>query len=64
MEEDKDCYEVLRAGKIEGREGSKFSAEDRHVRLSLIRSQDDFDMLLLRLNKLISEEDGDNYKTM
>ncbi|XP_044511753.1 tryptophan aminotransferase-related protein 4-like [Mangifera indica] len=64
MEEDKDCYEVLRGGNIEGREGSKFSAEDRHVRLSLIRGQDDFDMLLLRLNKLISEEDGDNYKTM
>ncbi|XP_031251630.1 tryptophan aminotransferase-related protein 4-like [Pistacia vera] len=65
MEEEKDCHEVLKAGKINVREGSKFSADNRHVRVSLIRRQDDFDLLLQRLTKFVSEEDGggDN-KTM
>lgn len=55
-EEDTDCYEVLQAANITGRRGSQFSAEDRYVRLSLIRSQDDFDILIQRLTQLVSEE--------
>ncbi|OMO98703.1 EGF-like, alliinase [Corchorus olitorius] len=57
-EEDKDCYAVLQAAKITGRQGYRFGAEDRYVRLSLVRNQDDFDMLIQRLNALVSEEDG------
>lgn len=52
-EEDKDCYGVLKTAKIIGRAGSVFGAESRYVRLSLIRSQDDFDLLLQRLNELL-----------
>ncbi|XWS24915.1 hypothetical protein CRYUN_Cryun27aG0025900 [Craigia yunnanensis] len=57
-EEDKDCYAVLKAANIIGRQGNVFGAEDRYVRLSLVKSQDDFDILTDRLNKLVSEEDG------
>lgn len=55
-EEDKDCYAVLKAANIIGREGSVFKAENRYVRLSLIKSQDDFDLLLNRLNNLVLQE--------
>ncbi|XP_007019615.2 PREDICTED: tryptophan aminotransferase-related protein 4 [Theobroma cacao] len=57
-EEDKDCYAVLKEAKIIARQGNRFGSEDRYVRLSLVRSQDDFDILIQRLNKLVSEEDG------
>ncbi|KAK4483978.1 hypothetical protein RD792_011190 [Penstemon davidsonii] len=57
-EEDTDCNAVLLAANVIGREGSKFMAEDRYVRLSLLRSQDDFDLLLRRLTDLVSEENG------
>jgi len=56
QEEEEDCGAVLEAGKIIGRAGSMFSAEDRYVRLSLIKSQDDFEMLLQRLTELVSLE--------
>ncbi|KAI4352766.1 hypothetical protein L6164_006987 [Bauhinia variegata] len=54
-EEDKDCYAVLSAAEIDGRPGSTFSADDRYVRLSLIRSQDDFEILINKLKKLVAE---------
>lgn len=57
-EEDRDCNAVLQGANINGRNGSVYSAEDRYVRLSLIRSQDDFDLLLQRLNKLMLGEEG------
>ncbi|KAL4313247.1 hypothetical protein GQ457_01G010690 [Hibiscus cannabinus] len=57
-EEDKDCYAVLKAANIIGRQGNLFGSEDNYVRLSLIRSQDDFNILIERLQKLVSEEDG------
>lgn len=57
-EEDKNCYDVLLAANIQGRQGSMFHAEDRYVRLSLIRSQDDFDLMIQKLNKLVFEEQG------
>ncbi|KAL3617754.1 hypothetical protein CASFOL_038075 [Castilleja foliolosa] len=52
-EEDKNCTSVIREANILGRNGSLFSSEDRYVRLSLIRSQDEFDLLLQRLVQLI-----------
>ncbi|KAG6784009.1 hypothetical protein POTOM_009691 [Populus tomentosa] len=58
-QEDKHCYAVLQAAaNITGRQGSIFFAEDRYVRLSLIRSQDDFDLLLDKLNGLVAGEEG------
>ncbi|KAJ8760454.1 hypothetical protein K2173_015121 [Erythroxylum novogranatense] len=57
-EEDRDCYNVLLAANITGRQGSMFFAGDQYVRLSLIRNQDDFDLMLQKLDILVSEEDG------
>ncbi|XP_017439181.1 tryptophan aminotransferase-related protein 4 isoform X2 [Vigna angularis] len=55
-EEDKNCYEVLKAGGIDGYEGSMYSADNRYVRLSLIRSKDDFDILINKLEALVSKQ--------
>ncbi|PWA47192.1 pyridoxal phosphate-dependent transferase [Artemisia annua] len=55
-EEEDDCGVVLNAGNIIGRSGSSFGAKDRYVRLSLIKSQDDFELLLQRLTELVSLE--------
>ena len=55
-EEDKDCYAVLQEeANVYGRRGSVFGAEDRYVCLSLKGSQDDFDILLHRMNQLVSQ---------
>ncbi|XP_071713281.1 tryptophan aminotransferase-related protein 4-like [Rutidosis leptorrhynchoides] len=60
-EEDQDCGKVLETdGKIKGRSGSIFSAGDRCVRLSLIKSQDDFELLLKRLTQLVALENNIN----
>lgn len=61
-EEETNCTAVLEAAKIIGRAGSKFSAEERYVRLSLLKSDDDFEQLLVRLRELVATEDG--VKTM
>ncbi|KAG5525340.1 hypothetical protein RHGRI_031871 [Rhododendron griersonianum] len=61
-EEDKDCSAVLRGANILGRNGSMFAAGNRYVRLSLLRTEDDFEFLLHRMNNLVSDEDGS--KTM
>ncbi|KAK4360494.1 hypothetical protein RND71_019446 [Anisodus tanguticus] len=37
-EEDKDCYNVLRAANIIGRKGAAFGVENRYVRLSVVNS--------------------------
>eukprot|EP00257_Ricinus_communis_P019085 XP_015577968.2 tryptophan aminotransferase-related protein 4 isoform X2 [Ricinus communis] len=57
-EEDKDCYAVLQGGNIIGRPGNLFNVEDGYVRISLLKRQDDFDLLIDKLNQLVSEEDG------
>ncbi|KAJ0235509.1 Tryptophan aminotransferase-related protein 3 [Hirschfeldia incana] len=54
--EDTNCYEIFRGAKIKGREGKVFGSEERFVRLSLIRTQDDFDQLADLLKKLVSKE--------
>lgn len=59
ISEDCTCYEVLRTVNITGRAGSLFGADlNRCVRLSLVRSEDDFDLLLRQINKLVSIESG------
>ena len=57
-EEDKECYGVLKKAGIIGRNGTLFSANSSYVRLSLIKTQDDFDILLHQINKLVGEENG------
>ncbi|XP_039170628.1 tryptophan aminotransferase-related protein 4-like [Eucalyptus grandis] len=57
-EEDRNCIEILNAAKILGRGGSIFHDDNRYTRLSLIRSDDNFDMLISRLESLVSGEDG------
>ncbi|KAI4346547.1 hypothetical protein L6164_007436 [Bauhinia variegata] len=54
-EEDKDCYTVLRAAGINGHPGSNYSADDRYMRLSLIRSKDDFEILINKLKTLVAQ---------
>ncbi|XP_076896836.1 tryptophan aminotransferase-related protein 3-like [Bidens hawaiensis] len=54
-----DCVAVLEAEKITGRRGSRFSSSDRYTRISLIITQDDFELLLQRFTELVSlENDG------
>ncbi|MED6189761.1 hypothetical protein PIB30_099125 [Stylosanthes scabra] len=55
-EEDKNCYKILEAAGINGYEGSMYSADDRYVRLSLIRSQDDFDILINKLTNFVDND--------
>ncbi|XP_030504207.2 tryptophan aminotransferase-related protein 3-like [Cannabis sativa] len=54
--EEEDCYEIMRAANIVGRRGSIYGDEDKYVRLSLVRTQDEFDHLLNQLNIFISQE--------
>ncbi|CAN8290075.1 unnamed protein product [Cochlearia groenlandica] len=55
-QEDRNCYEIFREGKITGRDGKVFGSKESFVRLSLIRAQDDFDNLVDVLKKLVSQE--------
>ena len=57
-EEEKDCHAVLKEAGIVGRDGTLFGAESSYVRLSLIKSQDNFDISLHQINKLVAKEDG------
>ncbi|KAF9599653.1 hypothetical protein IFM89_001599 [Coptis chinensis] len=59
--EDQDCNAVLKTASIIGRGGSIFNAESRYVRLSLIKSQDDFDLLIQNIDALVSKEGGVAY---
>ncbi|XP_027359298.1 tryptophan aminotransferase-related protein 4-like [Abrus precatorius] len=55
-QEDKNCYEILKAADIIGRQGSIYSADNNYVRLSLIKSQDDFEILIKKLKDLVAKE--------
>ena len=55
--EDEECYRVLKKACIIGRDGTLFGVGSSYVRLSLIKTQDDFDMLLHKIKKLVSKED-------
>ena len=56
-DEDKECYRVLKKAGIIGRDGTLFGVRGSYVRLSLIKTQDDFDMLLHKIKKLVAKED-------
>lgn len=55
-EEDKDCHATLSAAKIIGRAGHVFGVDNTYVRLSLVNSQDDFELLQHRLEMLVFQE--------
>ena len=55
-QQDKNCYEILEAAGIIGRQGSDYSADNRYLRLSLIRSEDDFEILINKLKNLVPTE--------
>ncbi|XP_038979371.1 tryptophan aminotransferase-related protein 3-like [Phoenix dactylifera] len=57
MEGDVDCSAVLREAGIISRAGAVFEASSRYARLSLIKTQDDVDLLLQRMEALVSKED-------
>ncbi|KAF7820318.1 tryptophan aminotransferase-related protein 4-like [Senna tora] len=63
-EEDRDCYQVLKQYKVTGRAGSLFGADDRYVRLSLVKSDDDFDLLLQQLKKIVAVSEEQEEKLL
>ncbi|XP_039117198.1 tryptophan aminotransferase-related protein 3-like [Dioscorea cayenensis subsp. rotundata] len=54
-DEDQECDVVLKNAGIICREGSLFEADDRYVRLSLVKTQDDFDQLVQKMDALVSD---------
>nr|AAF36437.1 cysteine-sulphoxide lyase [Allium cepa] len=52
-EEDTDCAAVLSNGKILTQSGVLFEASSRYARLSIIKTQDDFNQLMERLSVLV-----------
>ncbi|XP_037413492.1 tryptophan aminotransferase-related protein 3-like [Triticum dicoccoides] len=55
-EEDSDCSDVLLKAKIITRSGVWNDASSRYTRISLIKSQDDFDLLLERITEFVDAE--------
>nr|BAD06448.1 alliinase-like [Allium cepa] len=51
--EDTDCEAVLRNGQIKTQSGVLFEADSRYTRLSLIKTQDDFDQMIQKLKPLV-----------
>ncbi|KAJ4771540.1 Tryptophan aminotransferase-related protein 4 [Rhynchospora pubera] len=56
-EEDADCAEVLMKGGIISRCGTKFGASTQYTRLSLLMTDDHFEMLLQKLKPLVACSD-------
>ncbi|CAL4947758.1 unnamed protein product [Urochloa decumbens] len=59
-DEDKDCYEALLKANIITRSGVKNEAGKRYTRISLLKSDDDFDVLMERLTDLVNADKYDN----
>ncbi|KAI0515554.1 hypothetical protein KFK09_008219 [Dendrobium nobile] len=57
-DEDEDCEAVLRNAGILSRGGTMFEAHSRYARLSLIKTLDDFEQLLQKLQTLIFSTDS------
>ncbi|KAL6615940.1 hypothetical protein ACP70R_038210 [Stipagrostis hirtigluma subsp. patula] len=58
-EEDEDCYEALLKANIITRSSALFEAGSRYTRVSLLRSNDDFDVLMERVTDLVDAEKHD-----
>jgi histidinol-phosphate/aromatic aminotransferase/cobyric acid decarboxylase-like protein len=57
-EEDEDCHEALLKAKIITRSGVGSEAGSRYTRVSLLKTDDDFDMLLERITDLVNSEEN------
>ncbi|GJN17869.1 hypothetical protein PR202_gb04972 [Eleusine coracana subsp. coracana] len=55
-EEDEDCYEALLKANIVTRSGVGNGASSRYTRVSLLKSDDDFDVLMERVTDLVNAE--------
>ncbi|TVU35302.1 hypothetical protein EJB05_17186, partial [Eragrostis curvula] len=55
-EENQDCHEALLKANIITRSGVENEAGSRYTRVSLLKSDDDFDVLLERITDLVNEE--------
>ncbi|TVU35310.1 hypothetical protein EJB05_17194, partial [Eragrostis curvula] len=58
-EEDGDCYEALRKAKIITRSGVGNEAGNRYTRMSLLKSDDEFEVLMDRVTDLVNAEKYD-----
>ncbi|GJN04565.1 hypothetical protein PR202_ga22126 [Eleusine coracana subsp. coracana] len=58
-EEDGDCYQALLRAKIITRSGVGNEATSRYTRMSLLKSDDDFDVLMERVTDLVDAEKCD-----
>lgn len=56
MVDDQDCEAVLRKEGIISRGGLTFGADARYTRLSLLKTQDDFELLMQKMEAIISKE--------
>jgi hypothetical protein len=59
-EEDGDCSDMLLKAKIITRPGVWSDASSSYTRISLLKSQDDFDLLLEKVTELV---DAEKYST-
>jgi aspartate/methionine/tyrosine aminotransferase len=59
-EEDKDCHETLLKAKINTRPGVLNEASSRYTRISLLKSDDDFEGLMKRVTDLVDAERYDD----
>ncbi|KAJ6794731.1 alliin lyase-like [Iris pallida] len=56
MEQHRDCEAFLRSEGVITRGGAIFHSDSRYTRLSLIKTQDDFELLMLKMEALINKE--------
>lgn len=59
-EEDEDCYDVLLKAKIITRTGVANEAGSRYTRISLLKGDDDFEVLMERVTDLVNAEKYDD----
>ncbi|KAF8696236.1 hypothetical protein HU200_037137 [Digitaria exilis] len=59
-EEDGNCYDALLKANIITRSGVYFEAGSRYTRVSLLKSDDDFDVLMERVTDLVNAEKYDD----
>jgi aspartate/methionine/tyrosine aminotransferase len=58
--EDEDCHDALLKANIITRAGVGFEAGSRYTRISLLKSDDDFDVLMERVTDLVDAEKKDD----
>ncbi|KAJ1285135.1 hypothetical protein BS78_03G256900 [Paspalum vaginatum] len=59
-EEDEDCHDALLKANIITRTGVTYEAGSRYTRISLLKSDDDFDVLMERVTEFVNAEKDDD----